>query len=86
MCDHVHSEGMPVLRVCHDRDGDWQFLCGGDHSDSRPVIVCLGCALERNPDLEQIADLPLGWTAEREESLGPWAQEALPPDECTDDP
>jgi hypothetical protein len=85
MCDHVHSEGMPILRVCHDSDGDWQFLCGGDHSKSRPVIVCLGCAFERDPDLEQIADLPPGWAAEREELPGSWVREVLPTDDGSDD-
>lgn len=26
---HVLEGKKPILYVAHDRDGDWQFLCGG---------------------------------------------------------
>jgi hypothetical protein len=32
VCARVR-DGAPVLWVSHDENGDWQFLCGGDHSD-----------------------------------------------------
>ena len=69
------------MKVCHDLDGDWQFLCGGDHSESRPVIVCLGCALELDSELGQLADLPPGWAARRKRAAAAWSRELLPPDE-----
>jgi hypothetical protein len=29
-CKRV-AEGAPILHVSHEEDGDWQFLCGGQH-------------------------------------------------------
>lgn len=72
---------MPVLSVCHDYDGDWQFLCGGNHRNSKPVLVCLGCAVERKQAPLEMADLPRGWAADRSAVGEPWVKEQLPADE-----
>jgi hypothetical protein len=75
----VVRDGFPVLQVSHDRDGDWQFL---DATTERPedcVIVCLGCVFERDATLEQIADLPSGWSAWRSAIGGTWTREEDPP-------
>jgi hypothetical protein len=32
VCVCVHRRQKPLLRVLHDDDGDWQFLCGDDSS------------------------------------------------------
>lgn len=34
VCDRV-AGGTAILLVAHDSDGDWQFLCDGDHGDGR---------------------------------------------------
>lgn len=81
LCEHVHTGGLPVLTVCHDHNGDWQFLCGGNHSGSRPVLVCLGCAVERHHAPLELAGLPRGWAADRESVSAPWVREQLPPDD-----
>jgi hypothetical protein len=74
-CRHV-LEGSPVLRVTHDEDdGAWQILCGGSHISEDAKVVCLGCMVKRDESLIEIADLPLGWCADREDLASPWVRE-----------
>jgi hypothetical protein len=65
-------EGHPILYVFHDIDGDWQFMCGTTTAEEDARLVCLGCMVSREPELAQLADLPLGWNAYRYEPGGPW--------------
>lgn len=71
----VAREGYPVLLVTHDVDGDWQVLCGTTNEEDQAMLVCLGCAFERNPSIREVADLPLGWTAWRDAPGKPWERE-----------
>src|SRR5689334_1057666 len=71
-CSHV-LEGHPILRVTHDDDdGAWQLLCGQPHEGSEARVVCLGCMVAREPSLASLADLPLGWCADRDDAGTPW--------------
>lgn len=68
VCTRVR-DGAPVLYVTHDEEGEWQFLCGGDHPDSgedKPVVVCMECAVARDPSLNELADLGIDTAASRE--------------------
>ncbi len=80
-CAHVLDKGRPILRVSHDDDdGAWQFLCGSLHEDAAEGrIVCLACMVERDPTLQALADLPLGWGADRERADATWQRSANPP-------
>ena len=81
-CEHVIERGRPILRVSHDHDGDWQFLCGDSHVGGKPQIVCLGCMVERDGSIVSVADLPMGWGADREFPGAAWIRAANPePDE-----
>jgi hypothetical protein len=64
------EDGASVLLVVHD--GDWQFLCGGDHSEQGPILLHLEHLLERDPSLNELADLMCGHRAERSEPGQPW--------------
>ena len=55
----------PILYVVHDEDGDWQFLDGGDVSEEDAAMVSLRNVCERDPSIKLLADLPVGWAAER---------------------
>jgi hypothetical protein len=66
-------DGLPILRVFHDHDGDWQFLGGVDGEEGR--IICLGCAYERDGAIASLADLPVGWMAYRESPGEAWHRE-----------
>lgn len=72
VCDHVFYNNRPVLLVCHERDGDWQFLCGGTHPGATPKVVGMEHLLERDPTLKQVLHLPLGWDAERTDASSAW--------------
>ena len=85
-CEHVIRGGRPILRAAHDEDGDWQFHCGESHADSSPLIICLGCIVERDSTLAALADLPIGWGADREVVGSTWKREEnLASDEDSDD-
>jgi hypothetical protein len=76
----VVREGYPVLRVSHDFDGDWQVLCGTTTDVEDALVVCLGCAFQRNPCIGALADLPRGWTAWRDSPDDPWTREPKVPE------
>ena len=77
-CEHVFSSESPILYVTHDHDGDWQFLCGGVHPDDKPRLVCLGCMVEKDATLWVLADMPIGWGADRSSKDAIWNREANP--------
>jgi hypothetical protein len=72
-CGHVFRRKRKALLVA--REGvDWQFTCGGgDHYSSKDGDhVMLGVLLNFDPSLDELADLPTGWEAERKDSDSPW--------------
>lgn len=73
-CSHVVDEGLPVLQIVHEQDGDWQFLCGGDdHTRSEQVrFACWSCMTERDPSLEAANGLWLGYTITRQSVAHTW--------------
>jgi len=78
----ILDRGYPILEVYHDRDGDWQFLCGTTTDFDDLKLVCLGCMVEKDAGLLDLADLPLGWCAVRKSVNDPWLRE---PYEATED-
>jgi hypothetical protein len=72
-CIHVLVEGRPVLYVHKELDGDVQALCGGStHRAEDGRVVDLGDLLDQDATLEELADLPRGWVAEREKPGASW--------------
>ena len=74
---NVVREGFPILTVAHDRDGDWQFLCGTTDGPDDMSIVCFGCIYELHPFIARFKDLPRGWIAWRDDEDSPWQREEL---------
>ena len=64
----------PCLYVVHDElDGGWQFLTKNTSGNSsRAVVVSLATAVSADPSIDELFDLPLGWTAFRETNKSPW--------------
>jgi hypothetical protein len=56
----VVRDGYPVLLVSHDEEGDWQMLCGTTNDTADALVVCLGCAYQRDRSIGELADLPPG--------------------------
>jgi len=66
----------PILYVSHDSDdGAWQFLGGEPPKVEDGMSVCLEHIVERDPSIEALADLNLGWHAWRESLMDPWVME-----------
>jgi hypothetical protein len=75
----VTEQGYPVLVVAHDADdGAWQFLCGTTNDPRDGVTTSLGRIIERHPEIDALADLPLGWIAWRENDESGWVREPRP--------
>jgi hypothetical protein len=73
---HVMSGALPVVLVTHDLDdGTWQFLCGTTNDKNDCRVVCLGCMMDEDPSLFEIADLPMGWSAWRGAPGQEWHRE-----------
>ena len=68
----VANLALPVLRVSHDHDGDWQFLDATTEEPGECVLLCLGCVIERDATLAQVSNLPCGWSAFRPYVGAPW--------------
>ena len=78
---NVLDRGDPILLVCHDADdGAWQFLCGKTNDPRDARVVGLDCVVAIDPSLRELADLPLGWRAWRDEPKQPWKREPNPVD------
>jgi hypothetical protein len=76
-CTHVLDGTLPILRVSHDSDGDWQAHCAVlEHDDGR--IICFQCMVGRDGTIAELASLPLGWGADRDALGEPWVRSANP--------
>lgn len=63
----------PILLVLHEKgDGDWLFLDGGPFSVESAELVPLRTVAEIDPSINELADLPRGWTARRSAPGQPW--------------
>jgi hypothetical protein len=74
VCSHVLEERVPILRVTHDdEDGMWQFLCGApDHESHHAKIIALVQAVELDPSVNELNEMPCGDGATREAINAQW--------------
>lgn len=69
----VHEKREPITYVSHDEeDGAWQFLGDSMSNGGGPVISCFHHPIDDDPTLNELADLPTGWRAERAKPGEPW--------------
>jgi hypothetical protein len=81
----VHSGAEHVTYVSHDaEDGAWQFLGESMSDGGGPVLSCLHHPIDRDPSLAELADLPIGWYAERGKIGEPWVRRKHMPDDASD--
>jgi hypothetical protein len=75
LSEAVHSGAEPVTYASHDlEDGAWQFLGDSMAGDGKAVISCFHHPIDNDPTLNELADLPLGWWAERAKPGDPWVR------------
>lgn len=65
-------EGNPILRVSHDADGDWQFLCDTTSDVADLKIVALEEITKRDSSVNSLYQLNYGWSAWRETPEHDW--------------
>jgi hypothetical protein len=70
----------PILIVVHDEDDDWQFLCGTTTEAEEAELVGLGCVVDLDPKIVELADLPRGWCATRDSVGQPWERSPMEPE------
>jgi hypothetical protein len=71
--------GEPILLVVHySEDGSWAFLSGGAFDIAQGKVIGMGTALDLDPTLRSVADLPPGWTASRARVGDAWVRRADP--------
>lgn len=75
-------EGRSVLWVSRP-DGDWCFLCGGEHEDEPTYlrVVGIGHVIDADPTLNEVLDLKPDEEAERSSVGGDWTRNIIPPDD-----
>lgn len=62
-----------ITYVTHDlSDGAWQILGKTGVDSGGPELSCLHRMVEQDPTLAELADLPRGWSAERDAPGTPW--------------
>lgn len=71
-CKHIFHEGADILRATHDEDGDWQFLCGGEHSESDAMVVGMGEVAKQDPSVNALCEMPTGVGAFRDAADAEW--------------
>ncbi|HEY3927531.1 MAG TPA: hypothetical protein VGL89_04080 [Candidatus Koribacter sp.] len=77
----IMDRKLPIIRVFHDKDdGAWQFHGAQESRLEDAILVCLHCVVGIDPSLNELADLPLGWCAWREDPAFPWNREPYDPD------
>jgi len=80
----VHKGTEAITFVSHDaEDGAWQFL-GDSMMDGGGVVVCFHHPIDGDPSLAELANLPLGWYAEREKIGEPWVRKKRTPDDSSE--
>jgi hypothetical protein len=69
----------PVRYVCHHHDDSWAFTDaeGDPNEPGALLIVCVSHVTERDPSLLEMAALPPGSEALRDEPGEPWQQRAF---------
>ena len=66
---------MPILHVSHDADdGSWQFHSANGASMRNAMVVALRTIFRLDPTVAKLADLPLGWSADRRDVNDPWVR------------
>ncbi len=85
LSETVHNGTEQVTYVSHDaEDGAWQFLGNSMSNGGGPVISCFHHPIDRDPSLAELADLPLGWYAERGVVGDRWTRKRHVPEDSTE--
>ncbi len=69
----VVEDKAPIVRVVHDRQGDWQFIGPVDDPNKDGCkLSCFHCVLEKDKTIRTLARLLPGWRASRKQPSDDW--------------
>ena len=69
----VVEDNTPIVRVVHDRQGDWQFIGPVDDPNKDGCkLSCFHCVVERDKSIRTLARLLPGWRATRNDLGDQW--------------
>jgi hypothetical protein len=68
----ISSGDRPILYVCHDDEGEWQFHNGMDVNIEDAKVVALREIVKQDLSIFDLADLPIGWIAVRKSRNAGW--------------
>ena len=71
-CLHIIEENKPILYVKRDNEGDWQFLCSGNHTTEDARIIALQEIIDIDPSVSNVSNLKRGQIAVRESKENEW--------------
>ena len=75
-------DGQSSLLVTDDEeDGCWSFLCGTTNKSSDGRVIGVAEALDLDPTLTDVAELPICWHARRTNRSSSWIREQSRPAE-----
>jgi hypothetical protein len=76
----VVEDNAPIVRVVHERNGDWQFIGPVDDPDQDGgKLYCLHCIVEKDKSIRSLARLLPGWRATRNAAGEDWTFHLDPP-------
>lgn len=70
----VMNDKLPILYVYHDKEGDWQFLCGTTNDSKDMMIVSLKSIIETDNSLNELHNLGTGEYAWRDSKNEKWSR------------
>jgi hypothetical protein len=74
----VLERAEPILHVTHQEDEySWSFIGSSDGTRENCKLIALCEAVQLDPSVLQLADLPIGWRAVRDTVESPWKREAI---------
>ena len=68
----VYERLKPIIQVNHFLDDGWQFMCNSTEDPKDGMVICMGCFISKFPEMIELAALPKGWDAYREDEGQPW--------------
>jgi hypothetical protein len=68
--------GAPVMIATHyEDDHSWAFLDGQEVDLDDALVVAMSTVLDLHPELDDVADLPPGWTTSRSSVGAAWVKQ-----------
>jgi hypothetical protein len=76
--EEIITKRLPVLRVRHESGhGGWQFYDNTEISGQEPIVLTKTEILSLDKSLINVANLEVGWEAERKDHHSPWLKHPI---------